>query len=243
MSPTHMEHLYITTTTTTSKSLKSFSLTFIVDLHINLGHPTAHNHHLIELLLRQGAQHVAPLSGRQSNELLYGLHWPALADKMPGRGQRFTVLYSPEGVLGDMWQLQEWVLGVPECLHNVRGQLHAGLNGVKRREAGDAASVCQHDQLSHTRHHLLDQYGAAPAGWSSVFALGTVPPDGNHSGQCNHEDKSVEAKHPQRILLLHNPRGKCYTKVHCPRTIRIAIAIKVPLGILVSIAVNNQLNQ
>ena len=73
-------------TTTTTGRHKSPALTFIVDLHLNLGHPAAHNHHLVELFLGQGAQHVAPLSGRQSNELLYGLHWPPLADKMPGQG-------------------------------------------------------------------------------------------------------------------------------------------------------------
>lgn len=84
-------------------------------------------------------------------------------------GLPITVPYWPEGVLGDMRQLQEWVLGVPESLHDVRRQLHAGLYGVKGREAGDASSMRQHDQLSHTRHHLLDQDGAAPVGWSPLF--------------------------------------------------------------------------
>lgn len=70
-----------------------------------------------------------------------------------------------------MWQLQEWVLGVPECLYDMRGKLHAGLYGVEGWEAGDAACVCKHDELSHARHHLLDQYGTAPAGWIIIIIM------------------------------------------------------------------------
>lgn len=63
-----------------------------------------------------------------------------------------------------MWQLQEGVLGVPESLNDVRGELHAGFYGIEGGQAGDAASVGKHDELSHTSHHLLDQNGTAPGG-------------------------------------------------------------------------------
>ena len=69
----------------------------------------------------------------------------------------------PEPGLCEVRQLQQRILCVPESLHDGGAELHGRLDGLKRRQSGDAACVGQHDQLSHARYHLLDQRWAATA--------------------------------------------------------------------------------